>query len=143
MYCMWERRVKVHRCITMIKPWEMVKLVILSNTSFSFNGFKIVCCKKQHMSIVYITDILMENLNIIGLIPKQSLTLYHIHQICSKRLTKYSQKMGIISINNSIIVENSLAKGEIVLLEQFILLSVFSKVVCCRCVRKHLYMGKS
>ena len=67
----------------------------------------------------------------------------HTTNLQQMTLNKSQKKIHAISINNSSIVENIVANGEIALHEQFLLLQqCFSTVVCCRDVRKRLYVGK-
>ena len=56
---------------------------------------------------------------------RRILTLFHIPQICSRRLWKHSD-----------------IRGNCLFLAISPFITLFSKVVCCRGVRKHLYVGK-
>ena len=79
-------------------------------------------------------------------------TLPHIHvkQIYSRQLCKPSRyknlyiKVHVQILNNA---ANIVTKREIVHHEQFLLYinfaKIFSRVVCCRCIKIRLHMGKS
>ena len=75
------------------------------------------------------------------------LTLFLIQQFCNRRHLKHvdTNIENLYKWGNFLLktVENIVAKVEIARFEQFLLLSqCFSKVACCRGVRKHLYGGK-